>query len=269
MMASSTVTHRPGQGTADLLAGCRAWRRWLILGWHDFRLQHHRTVIGPLWQALQLALWITGLALIFGTGFRRGVENYIPYLTVGLICWNILSSSLLAGPQVFHKNANLILNLNAPLSLYVYRELVVILGRTLFQLPVMCLVLPFFDVPISLTMLWAIPGVIAILLTGIWVMMVGAIIGTRYRDFKHAMSSIMRFLFFASPIVWGPVPGTARGLIALYNPVAHYLEVVRAPLLGQMPSLTSWGVVLFCTLVGYPIMIVLFNRYRASIVFWL
>lgn len=268
-MVSSTVTPWLGQGTADLLAGCRAWRRWLILGWHDFRLQHHRTVVGPLWQTLQLALWISGLALIFGTGFHRGVENYIPYLAIGLICWNILSSSLLAGPQVFQKNSGLILNLNAPLSLYIFREMVLILGRTIFQLPILFLVLPLFNIQATLTMFWAIPGLIAVLLTGVWVMIVGAIIGTRYRDFKHAMGSIMRFLFFASPIVWGPEPGTARALIALYNPLAHYLEVVRAPLLGEMPSLTSWCVVLFCTLVGYPIMIVLFNRYRASIVFWL
>jgi len=268
-MASSTVTHRPGQGTADLLAGCRAWRRWLILGWHDFRLQHHRTVIGPLWQTLQLALWITGLALIFGTGFHRGVENYIPYLAIGLATWNVLSSCLLAGPQIFQKNSSLILNFNAPLSLYAFREMVVILGRTLFQLPILVVVLPLFGIHLTATMLWAIPGVIAVLLTGFWVMIVGAVVGTRYRDFKHAMSSIMRFLFFASPIVWGPVPDTARALIALYNPVAHYLEVVRAPLLGETPSLTSWGVVLFCTCVGYPIMFALFNRYRASIVFWL
>lgn len=268
-MASSTVSPNQGQGTADLLAGCRAWRRWLILGWNDFRLQHHRTIIGPVWQTLQLALWIVGLALIFGTGFHRGVENYIPYLAIGLVCWNILSGCLLAGPQVFQKNSNLILNLNAPLSLYVFREMVVILGRSLFQLPILVVVLPLFDVEFTATMFWAIPGVLAILLTGVWVMIVGAIVGTRYRDFKHAMSSVMRFLFFASPIVWGPVPDTARALIALYNPVAHYLEVVRAPLLGEQPSLTSWLVVLFFTLAGYPLMLALFNRYRAMIVFWL
>ena len=269
MTAGSTATPNGGLGTADLLAGCRAWRRWLILGWHDFRLQHHRTVIGPVWQTLQLALWITGLALIFGTGFHRGVENYIPYLAIGLICWNILSSCLLAGPQVFQKNSSLILNIDLPLSLYVFREIVVILGRTLFQLPILIVVLPLFDVEITGTMLWAIPGMIAILLTGFWVMVVGAIIGTRYRDFKHAVGSVIRFLFFATPIVWGPVPDTARAVIALYNPIAHYLEVVRAPLLGQPPSLTSWAVVLFCTLIGYPVMLALFNRHRASIVFWL
>ena len=268
-MASSTVPNSLGQGVEDILAGCRAWRRWAILGWHDFRLQHHRTVIGPFWQTLQVAFWITGLALIFGTGFRRGVENYIPYLAIGLICWNILSSCLMSGPQVFQKNSNLILNINAPLSLYVFRDIVTILCRSLFQLPILIVVLPLFDVEMTATMLWAIPGLLAVLLTGVWVMIVGAIIGTRYRDFKHAMNSLMRFLFFASPIVWGPVPDTARGIIALYNPISHYLEVVRAPLLGQMPSLTAWSVVLFCTLIGYPIMVTLFNRYRASIVFWL
>ncbi len=268
-MASSPVTHVLGHGAEDIFAACRAWRRWLILGWYDFRLQHHRTVIGPLWQTLQVAFWITGLALIFGTGFRRGVENYIPYMATGLIFWNILSSCLTAGPQVFLKNANLILNINGPLSLHIFREIVSILARSCFQLLVLVVVLPMFDIEMKITALWAIPGVLAILLTGVWVMIVGAIIGTRYRDFKHAVNSVMRFLFFASPIVWGPIPDTIRGTIALYNPIAHYLEVVRAPLLGEMPSVLAWTVVSVCTLAGYPLMLALFHRTRSSIVFWL
>jgi len=268
-MASSTVIPRLGQGTEDILAGCRAWRRWLILGWHDFRLQHHRTVIGPFWQTLQLALWITGLALIFGTGFHRGVENYIPYLASGLFAWNIASNCIQSGPQVFAKNANLILNINAPFSLHVLREMVTIVVRAGFQLPVLVVVLPLFDVPLSLNMLWTLPGLAALLLTGFWVMLLGAIIGTRYRDFKHAVASVMRFLFFATPIIWAPIPDTARGLIALFNPLSHYLEVVRGPLLGHPPSLTSWIVVLAITIAGFPITLALFNRFRASIVFWL
>ena len=268
-MASSNVPLKLGLGAEDIIEACLAWRRWLILGWSDFRLQHHRTVIGPVWQTLQVAIWITGLAMIFGTGFRRGVENYIPYLAIGLICWNILSSCLSSGPQVFQKNSSLILNINTPLSLHIFREMVAILSRSLFQLPILVVVLPLFDVPLTWNALWAIPGVMAIVLTGFWIMVVGAIIGTRYRDFKHAMGSVTRFLFFASPIVWGPIPDTIRGTIALYNPVAHYLEVVRAPLLGAPPSLLAWSVVLFFTLIGYPIMLALFHRYRSSVVFWL
>ena len=52
------------------------------------------------------------------------------------------------------------------------------------------------------------------------------------------------------------------------NPFYHFIEVVRAPLLGQAPGLLSWIVVLSMTLGGWLVTFEFFRRHRRRIAYW-
>lgn len=252
----------------DLSASLRLWRNWWTLGWYDFWFKHTRTLIGPFWQTVQVAIWVLGLTLIF----RRGEGNhphYVAYVALGVIFWNFISGTITASVNVFNRSSNLILNVNNPLLFYCFRQHTHHLARLLFQFLLYLGILVFTLDLITPATLMVIPGLLAILLTAVWVGPLLGILGSRYGDTEQIAQTLMRFFFFASPVFWVAKGDGIRQHIALYNPFTHFLEIVRAPLLGDLPSVTSWCVVLGIFAVGSIGTVAAFSRYRRVLVFWL
>ena len=53
------------------------------------------------------------------------------------------------------------------------------------------------------------------------------------------------------------------------NPFYHFIELVRAPLLGKTPELETWIITLAVTLAGSLITFLLFRCFRSRIAYWL
>ena len=52
------------------------------------------------------------------------------------------------------------------------------------------------------------------------------------------------------------------------NPLYHLIDVVRAPFLGTVPSLTSYAVVLLITASGWILTYRVFSNFRKRISYW-
>ena len=60
-----------------------------------------------------------------------------------------------------------------------------------------------------------------------------------------------------------------RAIVADINPMTHFIEILRGPLLGAPPSKLSWLVVACITILGWVVTLALFRRGRGRIVYWL
>ena len=108
-----------------------------------------------------------------------------------------------------------------------------------------------------------------VILNGMWFALFMGIVATRYRDIPEIMNNIMQIAFFMTPILWMP-DMIGRGLGVLdFNPFYHFVELLRAPLLGQAPDALSWWVVLGITAGGWIVAFLLFARYRGRVAYWL
>ena len=237
--------------------------------WYDFVIGHRRTLLGPFWETIQAGVWVVGLWVIFALTLSKTDEHYLVYVAAGIVFWNLISSNISGGSRVFVSKANLIQNINIPLFTHVLRQIAETLVEFLFQLPVIVMALALDRVSVGLETLLVIPGFLMIVLTALWVVPLVGIIATRYRDASYAIGSMLRFMFFVSPVFWKADGLGERKFLAHFNPVTHYLEIVRAPLLGLVPSQNSWNVVLVFTLAGLAITLYTFHRFRTRIVFWL
>ncbi len=255
---------------ADLLwASLLRWQTWCRLGLADFQVAHRRAVIGPLWQVVQVAIWVVGLTLVFRQALAASAPNYMLYVAIGVVLWNFISSSITQGTLAFIRHAGLIRDINNPVLIYPFRILANNFIKLGVQASVILMVWPTASVVLGPSMLLAIPGFALVLLTALWVIPLLALIGVRYRDTSHAFQAVMRFLFFATPVFWLPSGLGAREYIATFNPLAHYLNVVREPLLGGTADPLSWIVVIGITVTGGLISLLALGRYRREIVFWL
>jgi ABC-2 type transport system permease protein len=52
------------------------------------------------------------------------------------------------------------------------------------------------------------------------------------------------------------------------NPLLHYLDLVRAPLLGAPQELRHWVVVLVLTVIGWVMAAFAMRQYRARVPYW-
>jgi lipopolysaccharide transport system permease protein len=60
----------------------------------------------------------------------------------------------------------------------------------------------------------------------------------------------------------------SRGMLD-FNPFFHLISVVRNPLLGEVVTATNWAAAIGIAVVGWTIGLLLLNKYRARIAYWL
>jgi lipopolysaccharide transport system permease protein len=84
------------------------------------------------------------------------------------------------------------------------------------------------------------------------------------------IQSIIQVIFYVTPVMWmrQTLPGDAGKLLIEWNPLFHLIDIVRAPLLGDMPSLLSWWVAIIMAGIGWVVAIQFYRRYIFKIAYW-
>ena len=237
----------------------------------DTRGLYRRSVIGPFWLTISMGVTAATLGFVFGTIFNSPMETLLPSITAGLIFWGLISSCINEGCSCFVQSEAIIKQLPIPYYVHLMR----LCWRQLFILVHNILVLPlvllFFGKSLSFLSFLLIPALILVMLCLSAVALVLATVCARYRDLTQIVASIMQVSFYLTPIIWLPsmVPNRAGTNLLELNPFFHFLELLRAPLLGTVPSMTSWIIVILITLVCWGIAMFIFFRFRNRLAYWM
>lgn len=263
------------RGLADLVAGLRNQELWLHLGWQDIRQRYRRSVLGPLWITIATGVTALAMGLLYGELFDQDIKTFLPYVTLGFIFWNFIQMSILDGAEVFSKNEGLIKQIPAPVSVHVYRVVWRQLIIFAHNLVIFVIVLIVFPQDPGWGVLLVFPAFALYILNSVWVAIVFGILSTRFRDIGQLLTTSVQLVFFMTPIIWSADSlssttheSPSRLKIAEINPMFHYLEVARGPLLGHHVELYHWLVVLGCTAFGWLLALFVMRNYRARVPYW-
>ena len=261
----------PSQATLalrDLVQGARARYLWGRLGWQDIRRRYRRSVLGPFWLTISMGVLVAALGTLYGTLLKVEVAEYIPFLAVGFIVWTFIQGVVTDGCMAFINAESIIKQVGLPLSVHVFRvvwrNLLIFFHNAL----IFVVVAAIFSVWPGWTGLLALPGLILLCLNVIWAGLLLGIVSARFRDVPPIVASVVRILFFVTPIIWMPELMPGRTFVLDFNPFYHLVGLVRAPLLGQAPGLASWLAVSGFVLGGWLVTFELFRRYRRRIAYW-
>ncbi|QDZ43452.1 ABC transporter permease [Corynebacterium sp. sy039] len=259
----------------DLTRGFRQHELWLLLGWQDIKQRYRRSVLGPLWITIATGTMALALGLLYSVLFKIPLSDFLPHVTVGLIMWNFISGCIREGSEVFIANEGLIKQLPSALSVHVYR---LVWRQALFlahNLVIWVILMLLFPRPLGWQVFLAVPAVGLLVINGVWVALFFGIIATRYRDVSPLLESATQLLFYVTPIVWTTEtltqqvgPGSKRALLAQLNPLYHYLEIVRAPLIGADLPVYHWWVVMALTVVGVCLALLAMRQWRFRVSYW-
>jgi len=252
----------------DLAEGLRRSWMWWALALQDIRLRYRGSALGPLWLTISTLVMVVAMGFIYARLFQTDTRSYMPYLTVGLIVWQLISTLITDGCQTFTASEAVIQQVPIPFSIHAYRVVCrnfIIFAHSLVLVPIG---LAALRIPVGWRAIEAVAGGAVIAINGVWIAILLGMFSARFRDIPPIVASFVQVAFFVTPVFW-PIEalGEYRG-IAEYNPLFAAIDVIRAPLLGQATAATSWPVLLAATVVGCAVSFALFARFRSRIAYW-
>lgn len=253
----------------DLRHGLLAVDLWGYLGWHDIRQRYRRSLLGPFWLTLSTAIFVGAIGFLYAKFFGQALARFLPFVAIGFIVWVMIQTSLNEACTVFIEAESVIKQIRMPFSAHVSRMLcrnAVIFLHNFAIVPVVMLVA-------GVTPGWALlvlPVSLALLAWNcFWAALLLATVCTRFRDIPPIVSSLLQLVFFVSPVIWLPEILGNRGWVATFNPVHHFMEMFRAPVLDGRVPLASFGVALAIALAGSALALAVFTRFRHRLAYWL
>jgi ABC-type polysaccharide/polyol phosphate export permease len=256
----------------DIVGGALRWELWGRLGWLEIKRRYRRTTLGPFWSSLTLLIFVIVMGSVGSGLLNRNTSEYLPFLVSGLLVWTMLSSMIGEAGNVFVAGGGLIRQMNFTQSTLAYalvwRNFIVFLHNIIVYLLIMLVYMPH---ALTFKLVLAIPGLILLMVNGVWITIVLGTLTARFRDVQQIAQSIIQVSMFVTPLFWSPdiLSGTRRVIFVGLNPLYHLLAIVREPLLGRAPSLNSYIAVAIITVAGWALAIVVYGRFRKRIAYWL
>jgi ABC-type polysaccharide/polyol phosphate export permease len=256
---------------SDLLRGLQRRELWGRLGWLDVKRRYRRTMIGPFWNSITLAIYVVAVGTVGAAIWHQNIHEYLPYLVSGMIVWTLVSSIIGESCSLFISGQSLFRNIRFDYSILAYalvwRNFLVLLHNFAVYLVIVLVLKPSF---LTFTALLAVPGLALVVINGVWVAILLGMVCVRFRDVPQLVSSIMQISMLITPLFWpaDTLTGIKRFVFVDLNPFFHVIDVVRAPLIGQVPDAISYAVMIAMTVAGWWVTYAMFKRFRKRIAYW-
>lgn len=223
----------------DVVRSVALWHIWIRLGMQDVRLKFRRSAVGVGWIFVNLAVLVSSIGFIYANLLGQDTREFIPYLTIGMILWGYLTSSIVDGGNAFVNSEGYIKQISLPIYVYIFRFFVSISMTTLIAMLAYVVVAVIYSVPLRAGTLFAVPGLLMVMIASLLLVTIFAHLNARFRDIAHLASVGMQVLFYVTPVIF-PAELLRRradlSFVVNLNPMYHLLEVVRRPLLGGVAA---------------------------------
>jgi ABC-2 type transport system permease protein/lipopolysaccharide transport system permease protein len=215
-----------------------------------------------------MAIMVIALGVVYAQIFKTTLRDFMPFLCVGLLVWSLIGSVLTEAGGLFTGAESYIKQVRLPYSLYAFRFMwskVIIFGHNFV---IYFGILVYFKIWPGAVALYVLPGFAIVVANGVLAAIYLGIVSARFRDVPQVVASIVQIVFFMTPIMWKPELLGSHHILVTLNPFFHLIEIVRAPLLGELPNSDSYIAAALITGVNGLLAILFFARFRARISYW-
>lgn len=224
----------------------------------SLKMRFERSRIGMAWFFIEPLVLIAILYVVFSALLRWQIDNYVPYLCIGVVVWSFFAAAVQdAGHALFAKK-NLVMNATfdlrmVPLSVCIAHSIAQIISFTVMLL----FMLAFHKVSFGLS--WfltpVIMGLHIVFCCGCGLLI--AVLTAFMRDVLYGLPLFLMMWFYVTPIFYTQemVPRFLTFVVRM-NPMAIFIEAYRTVILGrEMIGLPSWGL-----MIGYAVISVVIGN---------
>jgi ABC-2 type transport system permease protein len=241
-----------------------------LLAWRDLTSSTRLSQLGQVWLLINPTLWILTMVIFFGPQLGAQEPRYALYAATGAVIYLAIQTMATEGARVFTAERSIILNVPVPYFVFVMK----LLFKALFSLTITsCLIIIamlYDQPPVTLSILLVFPALIVTSVAGFGVILILGVIGTRYFDLHLIVQATMRVVMFVTPVFWlVPAHDSLRSKVANLNPIYHFIEILRAPIMGQPVSPHHWIYASAFAIGAFCLGIFLFARFRTRLALWI
>jgi len=203
---------------------------WLLTS-RDLKVRYSTSALGYVWSILDPLVMAGIYYFVFQVVFKRSVgeDPYIVFLLSGLLPWMWFNGAVSDSTRAFIREAKLVRSTKIPRTIWVFR----LVGSKGIEFALSLPVLALFAVVGRAELHWQVVFLpVAMVMQTVLVAGVGLVVAPLvvfFRDLERATKLALRFLFYASPIIYGThdLPDGLH-LLAAFNPLSGIFGLYRA-----------------------------------------
>lgn len=206
----------------------------------DYQLENKDTYLGKLWAILTPLIQIGTYWFVFGIGLRNGKDvdgfPYLAWMLLGLIPWFFISASILKGANSIYLKSGLISKMKFPIAVAPIGKVLQELYEFVIMLIIMFVILLCLGVKPGWSWLNLIYYMVYCLCFLVSLALVTSVFTMVARDFYKLLSSLIRLLFYVTPILWvmDNMPQLYQDIMQ-YNPIFYVVNGFRESVLYGLP----------------------------------
>jgi ABC-2 type transport system permease protein len=240
---------------------------WLLTT-RDLRVRYSTSSLGYFWSILDPLVMAAIYWFVFTQVFDRSVgqDPYIVFLLSALLPWMWFNGAISDCTRAFLREAKLIRSTKIPRTIWVNR---LVLSKGIeftLSIPVIAAFAVWTGATLHWEAFWALLAIVlqAALLVGIGLVVAPLVVF--FRDLERAVKLALRFLFYASPIIYS-LRDLPEGVHfwAAFNPLAGIFSLYRG---AFFPSELDWYAVAISAVLCLAILglgLVVFSRVERAV----
>lgn len=216
------------------------WRKRGVLALlvrRDLKVRYSDSMLGYVWSVLDPLMMGLIYWFVFTKIFERSVgeDPYIVFLLSGMLPFMWFQNAVGDSARAL-RGEKLVRTTALPRELWVLRLVLAKGCEYVFSLPVLALFAIAYKAEVSLHVLWMPVAMLLQLVLVAGIAMIVAPLTVLVRDVDRVVRILLRFLFYATPIIYGvgnvvddtALPAALRTLY-LFNPMTGIISLYRAP----------------------------------------
>lgn len=242
---------------------------WIHLAFFDIKRKYTRATLGYLWSLINSVLFIAIVGTCYTLIFKVNAATLLPHLAISYFTWQYIVASVNESASLLHTNAIILKTsrITAPMLIMrtISKNTIILVQNALLSL----LVIVYFQ-ELYITSGLSVVGVLLIIIAVAPLCFAIALVTSRFRDVEQIIQNILTMLFFVTPVLWYPdIINLDSKWFVNWNPLFHFLELVRGPMLGNLPTKTSYLVVIGFVILLNIVAAVLYSRVRTRLALWI
>ncbi|MGL4338843.1 MAG: ABC transporter permease [Rhodoglobus sp.] len=241
---------------------------WLLTV-RDLRVRYSTSIFGYLWSLLDPLVMAAIYWFVFTQVFERtvGEEPYIVFLLCALLPWTWFTGAVSDATRAFLREAKLIRSTKIPRTIWVVRLALSKGIEFAASIPVLVVFGIISGAELHWQAVYFVPAIVLQMVLTIGVGLIVAPLVVFFRDLERATKLALRFLFYASPVIYGMPELERLGLDfwGAFNPLAGIFSLYRA---AYFPEQLAWypvGMSLIISTIIFVVGILVFQRTERAV----
>lgn len=212
-------------------------QRMLRLASYELKSQNYGTMFGSLWNFLNPALQIFTYWFVFAIGLRQEAPKegvpYIIWMIAGLIPWFFISTTLQTSTNSIYSYAGILKRMKFPLAIVPVKTVFAQFFAHLLAMLVVFVVMICAGVSFTIKNLQLVYFMFCSICFLVAFSLMFSAVTVLFKDFQKILGSIIRLLFYITPIVWNTdsLPENLKNVLKL-NPLYYLVEGYRESLIS-------------------------------------